>query len=996
MIKELIINSGIQFISIPINLNDEICNRLKLRFTEEKVGEFSDSETYSLKEIYHWKEEDIFIEKDSINSEAYSMWGELSPQSINRNYINEVDEEDIFVVSGKEALKVCEKHWIPIPYFRLRQDVDMPYHHGPENWCRMNIQQEANEEIGTTHVLVLAFDTSCEDDESDEYNKVKPRDASGSGNERFKCVIEKKHAPKFFTSENLWDWMWNIYWADSTNAERHSQKLRHVAIFYTILDLLNSIDAFPEIGLLTGEENEKPIEVGLTLDIGNSRTCGLLVEKSKPFESQPFDFTSARRLQVRNFSMPHKYCDEPFEMQIAFAHEKFGNSTADMYDNVFDWPSLVRVGPEAVELTSFFESEDSQATLSSPKRYLWDRKKVKIPWIKVDVESRMGFHNGVLKKEKALFGIGSFITDSGKLEREGGFGAQDSRYSRSSIMLFSIYEILLHAINQINHPDFRRDQGNSTYRRVLKDIVVTCPTAMTVQEQYILRKSVKDAALLVESTMKGKVDFCGLNIEVYPVIPSLEIEEQDENPWKIDEAMSSQLAYLYGELTYKYSSKEKIFFDLHGKFRGNSEKKSLNIASIDIGGGTTDLMICKYDYDENSEVPFLSPDPVFWEGFSLAGDDIVKRIIEKIVIPTILSDIKSKGGKNVVGVINELFGQNIGGQTAIEKIYRKQFANIVATSIVYKIFNHLTNKSNSSHSFLIKEVFEEFEKPKSRMLPYINNKISNKTGIIDYNIEDVLIQVDSETINSGIYDVIGHVLRQLSFLISHFDCDLLLLSGRPSRLPIITEILTSTFDFSPDIIVNLGDYRFGNWYPFADSTGYVDDPKSTVCVGALVAYLNQIGRLPSIRFDFSKMNKIQTTAKYIGVIKLEKGLGSIAQPNIIFSPEQNEGEFKFYGEPVPIGMRQLKSENWIATPLYMFDFLDDERKKRLNKNNKYPYTVKFNRIQSSGEFIDKEDIEITDSEGAALDVYDFDFSLRTSNYFQLHWKDSGSFITPIE
>src|SRR5690606_19617741 len=137
-------------------------------------------------------------------------------------------------------------------------------------------------------------------------------------------------------------------------------------------------------------------------------------------------------------------------------------------------------------------------------------------------------------------------------------------------------------------------------------------------------------------------------------------------------------------------------------------------------------------------------------------------------------------------------------------------------------------------------------------------KISNKTGIIDYNIEDVLIQVDSVTINSGIYDVIGHVLRQLSFVISHFDCDLLLLSGRPSRLPIITEILTSTFDFSPDIIVNLGDYRFGNWYPFADSTGYVDDPKSTVCVGALVAYLNQIGRLPSIRFDFSNMNKIQT------------------------------------------------------------------------------------------------------------------------------------------
>src|SRR5690606_18510639 len=152
--------------------------------------------------------------------------------------------------------------------------------------------------------------------------------------------------------------------------------------------LLNSIDAFPEIGLLTGQSEERPIEVGLTLDIGNSRTCGLLVEKSRPFESQPFDFTSARKLQIRNLSAPNKVYDEPFEMQVAFAQEKFGNSASDLYDNVFSWPSLVRVGTEAVELTSFFESEDSQATISSPKRYLWDKKPVKIPWIKVDIEGR--------------------------------------------------------------------------------------------------------------------------------------------------------------------------------------------------------------------------------------------------------------------------------------------------------------------------------------------------------------------------------------------------------------------------------------------------------------------------------------------------------------------------------------------------------------------------------------------------------------------------------
>lgn len=994
MNKDIIINTGIQYISIPLNLRDEVISKTKLRFAdEEKSGG-----VYSLKEVFYWEEEDMLIDKNSINEEAYAYFGELDPEKINRNYVQEIDEDETYSVSGKEALEICERHWIPLPYFRVRQDPNQPYHHGPENWCRMNIQPEINEEKGTTHTLILAFDTSAEDDNSPDYQQPKLRDASNNANERFKCVVEKRHAPKFFTSQELWDWLYNIFEVDEIRFQRNKHILKHVSVYYTILELLNNIDAFPEIGLLSGEEDEKPIEVGLTLDIGNSRTCGLLCEKTRPFENQPFDFTSARKLQLRNLTEPHKVYEDPFEMQVAFSQEKFGNSAAERIDDVFEWPSLVRVGPEALELTSYFESEDSQASISSPKRYLWDKKPVKIPWIKVDTDKRMGFHKNVHIKEKALYGIAEYVTNSGKkikdLSKE--MGATESRYSHSSIMMFAIYEILLHAINQINSPEFRKDQGNSTYRRVLKDIVITCPTAMTVQEQYVLRKAVQDAIDLIHETMADKIDFRGIQMEVYPELPSLEISEQANNPWKLDEAMASQLAFLYGELIHKYSAKEKIFFNLHGKYREEEKQKSVRIASIDIGGGTTDLMICNYTYDENSGVPFLTPDPVFWEGFSLAGDDIVKRIIEKTVIPTIHTDIEEKGGKNTVAVINELFGENIGGQSAIEKIYRKQFANMVGASTVYKIFNHLINPTDSVYSFTLKEVFEEYEKPKSKLISYINKKIQNRTGVESYEIQNVIFKIDSLEINSGIKDVMNDVLKQLSFLVSHFDCDLLLLSGRPSRLPVISEIISSTLNFGANIIINLGNYRFGNWYPFADSTGYVNDPKSTVSVGALIAYLNGISRLPKLRFDFDKMNKIQTTAKFIGLIEFDRGLGAIKSDKIIFAPQQDEGEFKFYGEPIAIGMKQLEAEEWIATSLYLFDFRDDDRKKKLSNDYKYPYHLKFKRIESEGEFISKDDIEITDNEGVPIDQYNFDFSLRTSNYFQLHWKDSGSFVTRIE
>lgn len=993
---DLILNSGIQFISIPVNLSDDVISKVKLSFTEELVKQTEDGDIYKLIEVYHWKEEDLFIDKNNINIEAYSRYGTLNPNDINRNYVAQINEDDIYAVSGKEALKICQGHWIPIPYFRIRQDVLQPFHHGPENWCRMNIQPSIDEENNTTHVIVLAFDTHAKEDE-ESYTHPRASDANDNGSERFKCVTQKKHAPRFFTSESLWDWMFNIYWLDEKNASRYNLQLRHVAIYHTILELLDNCQAFPEVGLLKGENY---IEVGLTLDIGNSRTCGLICEKSRPFDSLPFDFTSARKLQIRNLSAPHIVYEEPFEMQVTFAEEKFGNAATELIDEAFSWPSLVRVGQEAINLAAIFESEDFQAAISSPKRYLWDNKPVKVPWIKVDRDSRLGFHENVHIRKNALYGISEFITSDGKLikdfQNEFLIGATESRYSPSSVMMFSFYEIILHTLGQINDHEFRRDLGNSTYRRVLKDIVITCPTAMTVQEQYALRKAAADALELVRITMVGIVDFKEIKTEVIPSIPSLEIDNQNVNPWKFDEATCSQLAFVYGELVHKYKGKHKLFFDLHGKVRANKETKSVNIASIDIGGGTTDLMICNYVFEENADIPVLTPKPLFWEGFTLAGDDVMKRIIERVLIPAIQYDLETKGAKKIIPTITELFGQNIGGQSALHKIYRRQFANLVANGVVYKIFDFLIRNGKNDAYFTLNDVFDDYGKPESGLLQYIDNFIGNKTGLENYRLEDLEVHFDQSSVNTGISDVMGDVLEQMTYLVSHFDCDILLLSGRPCRLPEISNIISSSMSFSKDIIINLGDYRFGTWYPFANSSGYVNDPKSTVCVGALIAYLNEISRLPSMRFDLTQLKSIASTAKYIGLINFNLGQGFIKDKDVIFSPTKTEETIEFYGEPLSIGMRQLESEDWIATSLYSFDFRDDERKEKVCKEFKFPYQLKFTKNQSNGEFFSKDDIEIEDANGNPIDIYNFDFILRTSSNEQIHWKDSGSFITRIE
>lgn len=998
MNTDLIKNTGIQFITIPVNITDKLLNTVIGSFSEKIVEQREDDDVYSLLHPYYWKEEDIYIEYDSINDEAINNYGEIDPENIRLDYVTEIDVADIFKVRGSETLEICLGHWIPLPYFRIRRDPLAPFHHGPENWSRVNLEKWEDPNGEYTHKVTLAFDTSTEDVESSsEYKKLRDQDASDNGSERFKCVLDKRSTPKFFTGEGINDWMFNLFWLDP-EARTDKYQLKYMAVYHVFLDLLDKIGAVPEVGLLSGEES---IDVGLTLDIGNSRTCGLISEKNRPYDSAPFDFTSARRLQIRNLSKPSEVCDEPFDMHVAFAEEKFGNEAVDWFEDVFQWPSLVRVGDEAIGLTSIFESQDSLATMSSPKRYLWDKSPVKVPWIKVDRDGRLGYHENVQVRKYAMYGFAEHVTSDGKVIREKDqgvkyIGAAESRYSKSSLMTFAIYEILLHAISQINSNEFREDQGNSTYVRLLKDIVLTCPTAMTEQEQYSLRKSAMDAIELLKLTVGDKVELSDL--KVYPKLPSLDPDEVEPNPWKYDEATCSQLTYLYGEIVKKYKKNKELFFEMNGKLRsisGSEPEQTLNVASIDIGGGTSDLMICNYSYDKSADIPFITPKPLFWEGFNIAGDDIVKRVIEYVLLPELERNLRQQEVTNIGSILNELFGPDIGGQTADERIKRRQFANQVATPFAFEALEYIRFNSTKVDKITLQDVFDKHPKPESGLLEYIDKKIAQATGLEDYSICDVEIVLNPQQINHGIKDVIGNVLKQLSFLIAKFDCDVILLSGRPSRLPVIQEILTSMLSFSPDKIVCLGDYRFGHWYPFANSMGYVGDPKSTVCVGALIAYLNSNERLPGLRFDLSPLDEIKTTANYIGV--MNANCDQIDSKDILLAPDKEEGTFKFYGESVVIGMKQLESNDWIASPLYVFDFKSDEKKEGFKKNGyKFPLSITIRRIGNAGEFISKEDLIALDRDGTVVENQYFDFSFKTAPSTQENWKDSGSFIVNIE
>ncbi|CAM1364532.1 virulence factor SrfB [Tenacibaculum xiamenense] len=983
---ELIQNTGIQFIEIPLSINDDDNLSSEKSFAEEIIyDDEGREESGSILFPYKWN--DRYIDFDSINAEAIDNDGEVIAEEIREDFVKFIDKKNIYKIRGRESLDIYAGHWIPIPYFRTRNDKSKPFHAGPQNWCRMwfgEVDLETKKKENCTHKVVLAFDTNTASEEQNDYLKPNESDATPLGNVRFKCVIKERFFSSFYSREDIDIWLSNIY---DLKDSRGKYYFRHFANYFVLLDIINKVNGFPEIAFLTGERS---IETGLVLDIGNARTCGLVVETTSLQPNSRFDFTTARKIQIRDLSQPHKVYEDPFEMQVAFAEEKFGNEASDFFSDVFQWPSLLRVGKEATRLTSIFESEDSQATMSSPKRYLWDYEPTSIPWIKVDKDGYAGYAQTKNLKKAALFGISEYLNSDGTINTDH-FPATTSNYSRSSLMTMGLVEIIFQVLSQINHHEFRKNMGNSSFRRILKNIVITCPTAMTIQEQFFLRQSLQHAVDLVKNYVN-----IGLasTVDIYPRENTLDFDDfGNETHWKFDEATASQITYLYSELIDKFKGKHPLFFKYKGKKREVSEyenKETITIASVDIGGGTTDLMICNYQYDDESEIPSLKPTPIFWEGFNIAGDDIVKRIIEFVFIPSIESHLKEAGGIKIIETLNYLFGYNMGNMPASHKIYRKQFANQIATYCAYTAIDHVTN-NESNRKKTLREVFQNYSKPKNNLIPYIESIVKNRCQLETFDLMDVVIDFDSHHINYAISDVIKPVILQLTKLIAVFDCDLLLLSGKPSNLGIVRELFEKSLVLSPDKIVNFGNYKFGDWYPFANF-GEVKDPKTTVCVGALIAFLSTINKLDGFTIDLKQLANIQSTANYLGV--LGTNFTAIKNEKIIFRKNGFEGAFKFFGTPIAIGMRQLSAEEWISTPMYVFGFKDDHHKQLFSKEEyQYPFTVKIRRSEENIEELLTEEIEIIDKNGLEVDAAGyFNLLFKTLPDHQEYWKDSGSFL----
>lgn len=235
--------------------------------------------------------------------------------------------------------------------------------------------------------------------------------------------------------------------------------------------------AVPQIKMVAATLQQPAIDVDLVLDVGNSHTCGVLVE-DHPEESNGLKQTY--ELQLRSLSEPHRVYNELFESRVEFSQASFGKphlSFQSGRDDAFQWPSITRVGREAAQLAQRRTGHEGTTGISSPRRYLWDEERYAPGWRFNERHEPMA----------AAAPLTTLINDEGvplsalpTAQRLPVFAAH---YSRSAVMTLMLAELLAQALMQINSIAQRSRMPNAAAPRRLRAIILTLPSAMPKPER---------------------------------------------------------------------------------------------------------------------------------------------------------------------------------------------------------------------------------------------------------------------------------------------------------------------------------------------------------------------------------------------------------------------------------------------------------------------------------------------------------------------------------
>ena len=1007
----LIANSGIQFLTtkLPLDFQDKFKmwfhewydtnnGQWVLDLVHEVVSE--DSNVY-------YKKSELF-DGGYLNDPSY----EIDPADLKAENIFpiRIDDEmcdgqkgEVYKMSFSDRNNCFESFlnkWLPLPYFFKRTAKRFKF--GPLNWSRFKIVPSVDEEGKKCYNAVIAFDTRAEY-QSNEYNEYPVFPDQFSPVMNFSLCDNELFLMDFCTSGQNWsyidEYLFNLVHPTVQNVNQlrgtNVKRMSYIASYIYLVNFIAQKHLFPDVELYK-DQNVSTRNVDMVIDIGNSRTTALLIEDNTNFNQvrklNLIDFTDLLVDDSEGLKL-HVY-EEPFDMRLAFRKVDLG-AFGIKNSKQFVYPSFIRLGNEANTLihkaTDGALDQNSLSTYSSPKRYLWDGRPNKEEWKFLLLPGEEGDHILNIK------GITEQLMSDGRVDKSGQNGGRSYHYSRRSLMTFSFMEMLCQANIQINSNQYRTDMGWSNEPRKIKRIIVTCPTAMSKVEREALVQSARDAVNVLAK-------FNNVNPST-EVVPSFKSMKDKDSAWYYDEATCAQLVYMYGEVGHKYKGCCSEFFALYGKNDTSLKEPTLTVGSLDRGAGTTDLMISRYTY-KKGDVTTITPDPLFYDSFYFAGDDMLKALVKNEMLldekhsafRKCLSDLDSKSYRQK---IKDFFGPDYNGQTIADRIARRDFNIQYSVPLMYH-FLSLASSGCNNCVVRYEDVFST--------CPPNNHVIDDFKERMGIDITSLDWEYDKEYIASIIAKEFEPLLKKIAAMLFAYSCDVVLLSGRPASLPTIRDLFLKYYPVSPNRLITLNNYYVGDWFPFDDNTGYIKNPKTIVAMGGVIGhYASEYSNLDKFVINLEKLDtNLKSTVNYI--VSSRDG-----QPvDYLITPAQSQGDLTVTSLPTALNVRQFELVTYPSRALYSIDFnrvkLEASIRNKASLNNEvisdnaiqakiddcieeFKHRMPF-KISIARDNEDKESLSIVsilDKSGTEIKDSYIEIHIQSLGVDEQYWLDSGAF-----
>lgn len=673
--------------------------------------------------------------------------------------------------------------------------------------------------------------------------------------------VARCKADELFDEYNLDTFAINAFGWGRRNQESGNVRL----IFDT--RLIDAMDLVSDMTLAIGEDIQvimhpvsEPVSAALIVDLGNTRSFGLLLD----------DITHPRDMQIHALEI-RDYSGETdtYTQAGVFASHVCLETVAPvehpnypLQKAIYGRPlSPIRTGEVArslmLQATEFEQKGSGRFAQVSPKRFFWDNDPARFNWRAVCAETK------------------SCIAPQGILYDR---WLRDCRITpehmpRATLIGAMVVELLSQAEMQLNGSVVGSGHAAVGPRRI-RHLAITFPPAWTMKEKDTYR----------ETIIRHLDAFC---VERGMRKPMVHVT--------CDEATGTLLAYVSNEVE-KFGGGLAEWVSSVGleDSHGNSRAR---IAVLDVGGGTTDLIIADVCVIRGKfGMPDLQVTRLHQDGVLVAGDELLRKVVARIVLPSVAEALCPDNAEARKTLFNHAISKPTTDDTIRQQ--RGRWAQDLWFPIALRVMQAwqqdeaavLPADIGPALTMFCRDCLDIIKGLKLDRTPFKLGIDDNaNTGAISRLFAE--LKPNHKRVAELCRDVFADAVHRFGMPIALAGCDRLLLAGKTTEFFAVRDVLTESIPLPSSRIISFENYMLSNrWVHSAgrNGTNVLSDVKMTTVMGAALEFCNRQGIQAfglAITHDLIQdAHHFSDAQQYWGIVPSGQAVPTFSNRHAVFTP----------------------------------------------------------------------------------------------------------------